>query len=44
VILIVPMCLVASIVGVVLRGQDNNILTQVGFVVLIALAGQERNE
>jgi hypothetical protein len=40
VILIVPMCLVASIVGVVLRGQDNNILTQVGFVVLIALAAR----
>lgn len=40
VILIVPMCLVTSIVGVVLRGQDNNILTQVGFVVLIALAAK----
>ncbi|MCC6890265.1 MAG: efflux RND transporter permease subunit, partial [Hyphomicrobiales bacterium] len=40
VILIVPMCLVASIVGVALRGQDNNILTQVGFVVLIALAAK----
>jgi hydrophobe/amphiphile efflux-1 (HAE1) family protein len=40
VILIVPMCLVASIIGVVLRGQDNNILTQVGFVVLIALAAK----
>ena len=40
VILIVPMCLVAAIVGVVLRGQDNNILTQVGFVVLIALAAK----
>ncbi len=40
VIMIVPMCLVASIVGVVLRGQDNNILTQVGFVVLIALAAK----
>src|SRR5262249_40864373 len=40
VILIVPMCLVSSIVGVVLRGQDNNILTQVGFVVLIALAAK----
>src|SRR5476649_281962 len=35
VIMIVPMCLIASIVGVVLRGQDNNILTQVGFIVLI---------
>jgi len=31
---------VASIVGVVLRGQDNNILTQVGFVVLIGLAAK----
>src|SRR5205807_9920468 len=40
VILIVPMCLVASITGVILRGQDNNILTQVGFVVLIALAAK----
>jgi hydrophobe/amphiphile efflux-1 (HAE1) family protein len=40
VILIVPMCLIASIVGVVLRGQDNNILTQVGFLVLIGLAAK----
>ena len=40
VILIVPMCLIASITGVVLRGQDNNILTQVGFIVLIGLAAR----
>jgi hydrophobe/amphiphile efflux-1 (HAE1) family protein len=40
IILIVPMCLIASIVGVVLRGQDNNILTQVGFIVLIGLAAK----
>jgi hydrophobe/amphiphile efflux-1 (HAE1) family protein len=40
VILIVPMCLIASITGVILRGQDNNILTQVGFVVLIGLAAK----
>jgi hydrophobe/amphiphile efflux-1 (HAE1) family protein len=40
VILIVPMCLIASIIGVVLRGQDNNILTQVGFIVLIGLAAK----
>ena len=40
VILIVPMCLVAAISGVLLRGQDNNILTQVGFVVLIGLAAK----
>jgi hydrophobe/amphiphile efflux-1 (HAE1) family protein len=40
VILIVPMCLIAAITGVVLRGQDNNILTQVGFIVLIGLAAK----
>ena len=40
VILIVPMCLVAAITGVLIRGQDNNILTQVGFIVLIALAAK----
>jgi hydrophobe/amphiphile efflux-1 (HAE1) family protein len=40
VILIVPMCLVSSITGVILRGQDNNILTQVGFIVLIGLAAK----
>jgi hydrophobe/amphiphile efflux-1 (HAE1) family protein len=40
VVLIVPMCLVASITGVILRGMDNNILTQVGFVVLIGLAAK----
>ena len=40
VIMIVPMCLVAAITGVVLRGLDNNILTQVGFVVLIGLAAK----
>ena len=40
VILIVPMCLVAAILGVIIRGQDNNILTQVGFIVLIALAAK----
>jgi len=40
VILIVPMCLVAAILGVIVRGQDNNILTQVGFIVLIALAAK----
>ena len=40
VILIVPMCLLAAIIGVVLRGQDNNILTQIGFIVLIGLAAK----
>jgi hydrophobe/amphiphile efflux-1 (HAE1) family protein len=40
VILIVPMCLIASITGIILRGMDNNILTQVGFIVLIGLAAK----
>jgi hydrophobe/amphiphile efflux-1 (HAE1) family protein len=40
VIMIVPMCLVAAITGVIVRGMDNNILTQVGFVVLIGLAAK----
>src|SRR5262249_14950204 len=40
VILIVPMCLVAAVTGMLLRGQDNNILTQVGFVVLSGLAAK----
>jgi multidrug efflux pump len=38
IILIVPMCLFAAITGVYLRGSDNNIFTQIGFVVLIGLA------
>ena len=40
VILIVPMCLLAAIVGVNLFGGDNNILTQIGLVVLIGLAAK----
>jgi HAE1 family hydrophobic/amphiphilic exporter-1 len=40
VILIVPMCLFAAISGVLIRGMDNNILTQIGFVVLIGLAAK----
>ncbi len=40
VILIVPMCLLAAIVGVQLRGMDNNILTQIGLVVLVGLASK----
>jgi multidrug efflux pump len=38
IILIVPMCLLCGIVGVSLRGMDNNIITQIGFVVLVGLA------
>jgi multidrug efflux pump len=38
IILIVPMCLLFAIAGVFLRGMDNNIFTQIGFVVLVGLA------
>ena len=38
IILIVPMCLFSAISGVWLRGMDNNIFTQIGFVVLVGLA------
>jgi multidrug efflux pump len=38
VILVVPMCVLCAITGVAVRGMDNNIFTQVGFVVLIGLA------
>ncbi|MGY4227703.1 hydrophobe/amphiphile efflux-1 (HAE1) family protein [Bradyrhizobium sp. USDA 4503] len=40
VILIVPMCLFAATIGVRLMGQDVNILTQIGFVVLVGLAAK----
>lgn len=40
VILIVPMCVLAAMIGVNLAGLDNNILVQVGLVVLIALAAK----
>jgi hydrophobe/amphiphile efflux-1 (HAE1) family protein len=40
IILIVPMCLVAGIGGVWLSGLDNNIFTQIGFVVLVGLSAK----
>jgi len=40
IVLIVPMCLLAAMAGVHLRGMDNNVLTQIGLVVLIALAAK----
>lgn len=40
VVLIVPMCLLAAITGLLLRGIEVNILAQVGFVVLIGLAAK----
>ena len=38
VILIVPMCLLSALAGIYFRGQDNNIFTQIGFIVLVGLA------
>jgi HAE1 family hydrophobic/amphiphilic exporter-1 len=40
VILIVPMCLLAALTGVSLKHSDNNILTQIGLIVLIGLAAK----
>ncbi|TWT31353.1 efflux RND transporter permease subunit [Blastopirellula retiformator] len=38
IILIVPLCILFAIVGIWFRGMDNNILTQIGFIVLVGLA------
>ena len=40
IVLIVPMSVLAALIGVSLRGQDNNILTQIGLVVLVGLAAK----
>ncbi|MDZ4841714.1 MAG: multidrug efflux RND transporter permease subunit [Hyphomicrobium aestuarii] len=40
VILIVPMCILAAMIGVNLRGLDRNILVEVGLVVLVGLAAK----
>jgi multidrug efflux pump subunit AcrB len=40
IVLIVPMCLFSGVFGVRLHGLDINILTQIGFVVLIGLAAK----
>jgi multidrug efflux pump len=38
VILVVPMCLLCALAGIFVRSMDNNLFTQIGFVVLIGLA------
>ena len=40
VILVVPMCLLCSIVGVLIGRMEVNIFTQIGFVVLVGLASK----
>jgi multidrug efflux pump subunit AcrB len=40
VILVVPMCLLCSLIGLVLTHRDVNLFTQIGFVVLVGLASK----
>jgi multidrug efflux pump len=40
VILVVPMCLLSSVIGVAMAGMDINIFVQIGFVVLVGLAAK----
>ncbi|MCW6510795.1 efflux RND transporter permease subunit [Lichenifustis flavocetrariae] len=40
ILLVVPTGVLAALAGVQLRGQDNNILTQIGLIVLIGLAAK----
>jgi multidrug efflux pump len=40
VILVVPLCLLCSVVGVELAGMDVTLFTQIGFVVLVGLASK----
>jgi len=40
IILIVPLAVLAALAGVFLRGMDNNVLTQIGLIVLIGLAAK----
>ena len=40
IVLIVPMCLLSAITGIYIAGMENNILTQIGLVVLVGLASK----
>ncbi len=40
IILVVPMCLLSAVIGVRQAGEDINIFTQIGFVVLVGLASK----
>ncbi|MGY6163876.1 efflux RND transporter permease subunit [Paraburkholderia strydomiana] len=40
IVLIVPMCILASVTGLVMRGMPIDILAQIGFVVLVGLAAK----
>src|SRR5246500_3314737 len=40
VVMIVPMCLLASVTGLLMRGMSIDVLAQIGFVVLVGLAAK----
>ncbi len=40
IVLIVPLSILAALIGVNLRGMDNNVLTQIGLIVLVGLAAK----
>ncbi len=40
VVMIVPMCLLASVTGLLIRGMPIDVLAQIGFVVLVGLAAK----
>jgi multidrug efflux pump subunit AcrB len=40
VVLIVPMCLLAAVTGLLMRGMSIDVLAQIGFVVLVGLAAK----
>ncbi|TIL19211.1 MAG: hypothetical protein E5Y87_07620, partial [Mesorhizobium sp.] len=40
IVLIVPLSVLAALLGVAFRGLDNNILVQIGLIVLIGLAAK----
>ena len=40
IILVVPLCLLSAVIGVRVAGEDINIFTQIGFVVLVGLASK----
>ena len=40
IVLIVPLSILAALIGVAIRGLDNNILVQIGLIVLIGLAAK----
>ena len=40
IIMVVPMCLLSAVIGVNVAGEDINIFTQIGFIVLVGLASK----